>query len=121
MRGLVSDLLQRETGCEVFELARPDVPDSARTTMCTFVLVVDAADFPACCHGSLAGLSRDRFVVVGQEPDAASRDLVASQGAGAWIPRERLGDDLVPAVLRIVGDPAGIGPQHESPMEPRRS
>jgi hypothetical protein len=101
MCGLVRDLLQRETCCEVVEMAE-DLPISGRSADRTDVVVVDAATFPQCCRGSLAGVPRDRFVVVGPEPGEAYRDAAAGQGAGAWIPRERLGEDLVPEVVRLL-------------------
>ena len=113
-RGLAPPANYPTGGGGVVNMRQPDLPASARSTMSTFVLVVDAADFPGCCRGRLAGLPRDRFVVVGREPGAAYRDLAASQGAGAWIPRERLGEDLVPEVLRLVGEAADAGPRRES-------
>lgn len=65
------------------------------------VLVVDDGDFPACCLAAIAAFPPSRVVVVGTEPDRAYEAAALRAGAGAWVPRERVGETLG-AVLRIV-------------------
>lgn len=66
------------------------------------LLVIDAGEFPACCR-ALDAFPRDRVIVVGPEPDAAYRAAVLRHGAGAWIPRERVGEELGPSMRKVLG------------------
>jgi len=65
------------------------------------VLVVDTGDFPACCHSALTTFPPDRVIVIGPEPEAAYRLAALSEGAGAWVARDRIADDAA-AVLRAL-------------------
>ena len=65
------------------------------------VLVVDTGDFPSCCHHALAAFPPDRVIVIGPEPEAAYRLAALSEGAGAWVARDRIADDAA-AVLRAL-------------------
>lgn len=93
MRALISDLLDLDHGWTVFAVdgmtalaaavaARPDVA------------VVDAADFAACCSGLLGGFEPDRIVVIGPEPDPSYRQAVLDRGAGGWLSRENIAEEL---------------------------
>lgn len=65
------------------------------------VLVVDDGDFPSCCEAAIAAFPPSRVVVVGIEPDGAYEAAAFRAGAGAWVARDRVGEELG-AVLRDV-------------------
>ena len=98
------ELLEREFGCwvaseactgpRVGRLLQRHAPD---------VIVIDAADFPACCLGAFAEFPRERVIVIGPEPDASYRAAALTSGAGAWLPRERVGEDLSRELRRVLG------------------
>ena len=103
MRRFARELLERECRCwtpveahagasfrEELVAAAPDL------------LVIDAADFPACCQDPSSGFRRGRVVVVGPEPDPSYRDAARAHGAGAWVPRERVGEDLGREMRRVL-------------------
>lgn len=104
MRRLTADLLAREYHCWTGADAVPgtgladrigrDHPD---------LVVVDDADFPACLPAEPAGFPVGRVVVIAPEPDPGYRAHALGNGAGAWIPRERVSDELGPAMRRILG------------------
>lgn len=102
MRHLTADLLAREYHCwvatEPWEVLAAGVrgvrPD---------LLIVDEADFPACWLRRFPGFPRSRVVVIGPEPDPAYRSQAIGDGAGAWITRERVGEELGPAMRAILG------------------
>lgn len=104
MRHLTADLLAREYHCWVASDLRADqsLADGLAAAR-PDLLVVDAADFPACCPRRFEGFPRSRVVVIGPEPDPGYRSQALGNGAGAWIPRERVGDDLGPAMRAILG------------------
>jgi DNA-binding NarL/FixJ family response regulator len=100
MRRWVVELLASEHGCW-----RPTEPGDgellghaiARTS--PELVVVDHADFPACCREALDSLPPERVVVVGPEPDVAYRDLALGLGAAGWVSRDEVGEGLS-AVMR---------------------
>ena len=104
MLRLTRELLEREFGCWVvtevrtgralaraLERAHPDL------------MVIDAGDFPSCCLAALAVIPRHRVVVIGPEPDPAYQAAALTNGAGAWLPRDRVADDLGRAMRDILG------------------
>lgn len=104
MRDYTRDLIEHEcrcwTACEMpvdgdleREIQRFD-PD---------LLVVDAADFPTCCRHALSSDAPPRVIVVGPEPDPSHRSAVLAGGAGSWILRERLADELGAEMRRLLG------------------
>ena len=104
MRHLTGDLLAREYHCWVAsDLAADEPLADALANSHADLVVVDAADFPGCCLATLHGFPPARAVVVGPEPDPGYRAQALANGAGAWIPRERVGEDLGPAMRSILG------------------
>ncbi|MDP1804202.1 MAG: hypothetical protein Q8K72_03460 [Acidimicrobiales bacterium] len=104
MRHLTGDLLAREYHCWVAsDLAADEPLADALARVHPDLVVVDAADFPGCCLATLGGFPRARVVVIGPEPDPGYRAQAMANGAGAWIPRERVGEDLGPAMRSILG------------------
>lgn len=67
------------------------------------VLMVDDGDFPACCRSAIQAFPPSRVVVVGLEPDRAYEQAAFRAGAGAWVPRERVGEDLGAVMREVLG------------------
>lgn len=114
MRRYTRELLERQCRCwRVTEVADQemlaDVLDRCRPD----VLLVDTGDFPACCRTALHAWPTDRTVVIGPEPEFAYRAAALRLGAGAWLPRDRLVDDLDATLHRLVGL------EHASPIRAR--
>ena len=123
MRRLTRDLLHQEHGCwstavvgdgetlaDRLNLAWPDL------------LIVDGGDFPACCAAALRVVPRQRVVTIGAEPDPGYRTLALGEGAGAWLSRDRIAEDLGHELRRILGCvhcPCSV-PVDVSPSDPRR-
>jgi hypothetical protein len=70
------------------------------------LLVIDAPTSPPAArtrpHPS-SGFPPGRVVVVGPEPDRSYRQAARAHGAGAWVPRERVGEDLGREMRRVLG------------------
>ena len=105
MLRLTRELLMRECGCWVATEARSG-PLLARVLdeLHPDLLVIDAADFPACCVAALDDhMPRARTIVIGPEPDSAYRDVALGHGAGAWLPRDEVADRLGREMRRLLG------------------
>lgn len=94
------ELLERECGCWVATEVRTG---SALGRLTPDLLVIDAADFPACCSAALAHIPRDRVIVIGPEPDPAYRDVALRNGAGGWLARDDVADKLGGEMRRVLG------------------
>jgi hypothetical protein len=80
-------------------------------------MVVDVADFPVCCRAALTRIAAGRIIVVGPEPDPSYQEVALAHGAAAWIPRDRVGDDLAAEMRRVLGwvhDPCPPGAHEDS-------
>lgn len=100
-RKLIHALLDREAGCwQVCLLSAPpaQLPPGAEETEPDLV-IVDAGDFPRCCRDLLGDYPRQRVVVIGPEPDPAYERAARRAGAGAWLSRDRIAEEL-PAAMR---------------------
>ena len=101
MRRLVCELLNREQdGWAVILL-----DDDLATALLAFrpdLVVLDSADLPRFGSDGLIGFPKKRIVVVGPEPDVDYRNVSAGRGAGAWVARDELADDLAPAMRRAL-------------------
>lgn len=67
------------------------------------VVALDSPDFPACCQKALATLDPRQVVVIGPEPDPAYRQMALGNGAGGWVSRDHIGEDLISAVWTALG------------------
>ena len=108
MRRWTIELLDAEHGC--WTVAQPRAGEllvDAIERNHPELVVVDSADFPACCQARLDALPPDRVVVIGPEPDRAYRDQAFARGAGGWVCRDHIGEELS-AVMR-----AALGCQHQ--------
>ena len=63
-----------------------------------YLVIVDTADFAGCCRRLPAPLALTRVVVIGPEPDPAYRHAALHCGAGAWLSRERVAEELCDAL-----------------------
>ena len=116
MRRLILELLDRETGCWGASLLSGALPGAVRELR-PHLLIVDGIDFPRLCGGELDGYRRDRIVVIGQEPDAAYRMAALRRGAGAWVARDDVADNLIAEMRGALG--CSHGPRPQPPTEPR--
>ncbi len=104
MRRFTRELLERECRCWVATHTRAGAELRLQLErLAPDLLVIDAADLPACCPRQEAGFPPSRAVVIGPEPDHAYQQAAQARGAGAWIPRERVGEELGPAMRRLLG------------------
>ena len=104
MRRWTIDLLDAEHGCWFVEQPRPAelLADAIERTR-PALIVVDSADFPACCQAALAAVPLGRVIVIGPEPDAAYRRLALSHGAGGWLCRDHVGEELSTVMRAALG------------------
>ncbi len=101
MRAMIIDLLDREPCCwSAIAASGPAGLSSVLAEAPVDLVVVDGADFPTCCR-DLSGVALDHVVVIGAQPDQAYEAAALAQGAGAWLPRDRVGEDL-PGALNDV-------------------
>ena len=101
---MIIELLDREHGCWAAEPVRPGVAlRAAVASGRPDLVVVDAADFLRCHCADLAGFPRSQVVVIGPEPDAAYRRSALRDGAGAWLPRDAIGEELSSKMRRALG------------------
>ena len=104
MRRYTRELLERQCRCWlVTEVADDELLADVLNRRRPDVLLVDTGDFPACCRTALDAWPPERTIVIGPEPEAAYRAAAVRLGAGAWLPRDRLVDDLDAALHRLVG------------------
>jgi DNA-binding NarL/FixJ family response regulator len=104
MRRWTIELLETEHGC--WTVAQPRVDEllvAAIERSHPELVVVDSADFPACCQAALDALPAGRVIVIGREPDRAFRDQAFARGAGGWVCRDHIGDELSAAMRAALG------------------
>ncbi|MFZ5852581.1 MAG: hypothetical protein ACOYY2_14530 [Actinomycetota bacterium] len=104
VRRYVAELLERECGCWVVaQVGDTDLLAAALPRVTPDVLVIDSGEFPACCQRALAAFPAGRTIVVGAEPEPAYRTAALDYGAGAWLPREALTEQLPDALRQVLG------------------
>ena len=85
------------------------------------LVIVDSVDYPACCQAALRALPSERVIVIGPEPDRAYRSRALALGAGGWVCRDHVGEELsgaMRAALACGDHPCGPGaPPMRSPSE----
>ena len=104
MRRYVCDLI--EQGCRCWLATSSPEPVQLGHIVATLhpdVVVLESSTFPACCSGTSDVFPVEHVVVVGPYPDDAYRDAALAAGAGAWIPRDGLSNQLIHELLRITG------------------
>jgi DNA-binding NarL/FixJ family response regulator len=116
MRRWTEELLAAEHGC--WQVARMDGGEllvDAIARIRPDLVVVDDSDFPSCCQAALDRMPPERVMVVGPEPDASYRSLALANGAGGWVCREQVGDDLSSAMRAALGCRHDPCPPGQSP------
>jgi DNA-binding NarL/FixJ family response regulator len=104
MRRWTGELLTSEHGCwTIAQPRRGEMLAAAIDRTRPAMVIVDSVDFPECCRAALGALPRDRVIVVGPEPDQAYRNAALANGAGGWLSREHVGDELSRAMRRVLG------------------
>ena len=104
MRAFTLELIRREHSCwEATALEDGELLAGVLRRINPDVLVVDDGDFPSCCQAAIAAFPRSRVVVVGTEPDHAYRAAAFRAGAGAWVAREDVGEQLGPVMRQVLG------------------
>lgn len=115
MRRWTEDLLATEHGCwELTEMDDNEMLADAIVRIQPDLVVVDERDFPACCQAALDRMPPERVVVIGPEPDTSYQTLALSNGAGGWVSRDHVADELSSEMR------AALGCHHE-PCPPSRS
>ena len=117
MRTYTRELLQREYGCWVATEVNTGELSEAIARHQPDLIVADTGDFPACCRRALEAFPRERVIVIGPEPDLSYRHAALAQGAGGWISRDRVGEELGSEMRRMLGCihgpcPAGASAAH---------
>ncbi len=104
MSELTRELLDRQLGAfAVFELGARELLKDALQRLRPALLVIDAGKFPECCEQALARYPSDRVIVIGPEPSDSYRSAALAAGAASWVPRDRIGDDLVAEARALLG------------------
>jgi len=67
------------------------------------LVILDVGDFARCCRDSLRTFPRQRVIVIGPEPDLAYERAARQGGAGAWLTRERVAEDLIASMRGVLG------------------
>lgn len=115
-RRLVAELLRRDDDCwSVETLDDHGALLHVLSNEPPGLVVVDAADFPRCCQAAVAPFPPRRVVVIGPEPDAAYERAARHGGAGGWVARDRIADDLRAQMRCALGCPHEPGPPGSSP------
>ena len=98
MRDFIVELLYRDRDhwavSAVDDVSELDDSSSSHPDL----VIVDTADFAGCCRRLPASMARARIVVIGPEPDPAYRGAALHCGAGAWLSRERVAEELCDAL-----------------------
>ncbi len=104
MRRWTEELLAAEHGCwEVTRMDGAELLADAIARIRPDLVVVDDRDFPACCQAALDRMPPERVMVVGPEPDTAYRTLALTNGAGGWVSRDHVSDELSTAMRTALG------------------
>jgi len=102
MRVLTSELLRHEGDCRVRVVTGHDQALAvALDQELPDLVVVDTARFPGCCPEALRRFPPGRMIVIGPEPGDPYRVTALAAGAGGWVARERVGEDLMAEVWRV--------------------
>ena len=103
MRRYVRELLSREHHCWTGAQLRQGEPLRAAVERVEpDLIVVDAADFPACCRQEMSSM-RGRVLVIGPDADPGYERAARLGGAGAWLPREDVADGIGRALRSVLG------------------
>lgn len=115
MRRYLCDLIEQRCRCWLATTSSdPDELQAALGTLRPDVLVVDHALRPVNGARRKSAFPAAQVLVIGPEPDPAYRAAAISGGAGAWLSRDDLETELVPALARMLAE-GGCGCGCEAP------
>lgn len=104
MRRWTGELLGAERGSwTVIEPRSSEMLADAIRRVRPALVIVDSIDFPACCQAALRTLPPEHVIVIGPEPDRAYRSRALALGAGGWVCRDHVGDELTAAIRTAIG------------------
>lgn len=105
MRDLLTELVVREHGCTATS-SDPAPPVDADLHLGEGdVLVIDQRAFAHPDWRRTAAQSAAFVLVVAAEDDPSSQEAALAQGAHAWLPRERLAEELSREIRRVLAGP----------------
>lgn len=103
MLALTAELLERSGECRVKALSGHDEElGAAIGRHHPHLVVIDTAQFPERCRKVLHHFPAGRMIVIGPDPGQEYRAAALAAGAGAWVARERIGDELMTEVRRLL-------------------
>jgi len=98
MRRLILELLEREHGCWTPVQLEGELSEALATLEPELVVIdADRSAFQDLRH------PWTRFVLIGREPDPSARSAAVARGAGGWLARECIADDLSQTMRRALG------------------
>lgn len=104
MRRWTEELLESEHGCwDVAQIVDGELLADAIARIRPDLVVVDESDFPECCQAALDRMRPERVMVVGPEPDTAYQTFAFANGAGGWVCRDDVGEELSSAMRAALG------------------
>jgi DNA-binding NarL/FixJ family response regulator len=104
LRRLIVELLERDHGCWKPDGVREPADLVGKLAAAQpDLVIVDARDFPRCSRELLGSFPAQQVVVIGPEPDPAYEHAARSGGAGAWLARDRVGEDLSACMRTALG------------------
>ena len=120
MRALIVELLELDLGCWTVSAIR-DVSEIDHVSTPPDLVIVDTADFATVRRQLPPTFALARVVVIGPEPDPAYRQAAVQFGAGAWLSRDRIADELCSALRSALAcvfeSPSAAGTTH--PLRPK--
>jgi DNA-binding NarL/FixJ family response regulator len=119
MRRYTCEILERDCACSIVaELDGEEMLADALARSRPDLVLIDTGEFPRCCTPALATYPTERVIVVGPEPEGDYRTAALTRGAGAWIPRDRLAEELQREVRRLSRGPRAGAPNPYPPGDP---
>lgn len=103
LRRLILDLLERDRARWKLHAVehRNDLP-AVVTAAGPDLVVLDDQDI-GWCRELAPDFAPHRVIVIGPEPDPAYERDARRAGAGAWLCRDRVGEDLIPSMRHVLG------------------
>jgi len=98
MRELIVELLNRDNGSWAVSVLDSVSELDQTASLRPDLVIVDTADFTAVRHQLPAHFPVTRLVVIGPEPDPAYRRAALDGGAGGWLSRECVAEELCNAL-----------------------
>jgi DNA-binding NarL/FixJ family response regulator len=123
MRRFTLELLDRDHACWSAEALDDEDPVRAARDRRPDLVILDAAAFGACNCAEGCEFPCGRMVVVGPERDLDYRAAVLADGAGGWVARDDVAEQLSAAMRAALGCTHVVCPPAEvhRPSVPARS